>query len=35
MRGPARLSRIHRPPGRPLESWQAELRRQFGPLRGE
>src|SRR2546427_206445 len=29
-RGPARLSRMHRPPGLALESWQAELRRQFG-----
>ena len=29
-RGPGRLSRTHRPPGLPLESWQAELRRQFG-----
>src|SRR2546428_8457851 len=29
-RGPARLSRTHRPPGLALESWQAELRREFG-----
>ncbi len=29
-RDPARVSRTQRPPGLALESWQAELRRQFG-----